>query len=83
VDRLNGAGKGYQKPKRLTLDACAAVERLVIERKAGREVGSADLDPLEFELLCAWEAREREHELLFRSDFADFVAALKARSASQ
>lgn len=57
--------------------AVAAIERLVEERRAGRAVAIEELDPLTWELLVIWEAREREHELLFRSDFADLIAALK------
>ena len=78
---MHGAGgPHYQKPTGAALEACAAVERLAVERRAGRVIDPAKLDPLEFELLCVWEAREREHELLFRSDFSNLVVALKGRA---
>lgn len=38
-----------------------------MERRAGRAVGPEGCDPLEWELLLIWEARQYEHEALARS----------------
>ena len=83
MDALHGAGgKNYEGLKGSALEACADIERLTTERRAGRQIGLTDLDPLEFELMCVWESREREYELLFRSDFSDLIAALKAKAGA-
>lgn len=48
-------------------EACAAVERLVMERRAGRTVGPEGCAPLAWELLLTWEARQYAHEAFARS----------------
>ena len=61
MDFLHGASA---KPGKAALESCAAVERLFLERRAGRVVGPEGCDPLAWELLLVWEARQYEHETL-------------------
>jgi hypothetical protein len=64
VDAWHGAGKTPTAADERAF--CEAVERLVMERRAGRVVGPEGCDPLLWELLIVWEARQYGHEAFAR-----------------
>lgn len=78
MDGRHGVSANH-RTTRYEREACAALERLAAEGRAGRVFGREELTPLEWELLLVYRAREQEHELLYRSDLADLVDALKPR----
>lgn len=78
VDRLHGGGeRTLEKPTPEAQEVCDTIERLITEQRAGLAVRPETLDPLTLELMLVWVKRERKHELLFRSDLAELVDALR------
>lgn len=49
---------------------------MALERRAGRGFDLKDLDPLLWELLLVWEAREQEHERVHAANLSQIIAAL-------
>lgn len=71
---MHGAGEKLEldEPARAAL---SSVERLTLERRAGRAVEMSGCDALTWELLLVWEARERQHECLARRGIRELAAA--------
>lgn len=73
VDARHGVGEARREGA-FERDACAAVERLALEAKAGRKVEMSDLDPLMWELFLLWLRREAEHEAAARASLHELNA---------